>query len=141
MIEFWRADLRDCPPSVVLCRVAYRLIVRGYRLNPLHFANPAEGIDRVDAWLEREGFRALSLTCHQAATYKRIHNRKLELWRFDVSRCAGKAILRSRDRRLTASERAYPPISNTGVGTSIGWLTDLPNDLPDVRTTEGRARL
>jgi hypothetical protein len=140
MIRFFEADLRDCPPSVVLCRVTYRLIARHYRYNPLHFGSPGAGITRLAGLLDRQGFPALAACCIHAETYCRLRKVKLALWRFDVCRIAGKVILRARDRRCSSDGAAYPRITNRGVGVHQPWVTSLPEDLPDVRTTEGRAR-
>lgn len=141
MLEFWKADLRDCPPTVVLCRVAYRLIARHYKVNPLHFGRPSAGMFYLADRLFDAGFDALATTCIQAANYTLKHKRKLRLWRFDVCRAAGKAILRSRDRRMAYDRSGYPRITNRGVAVYCSWIEELPADLPDVRTPEGRARL
>lgn len=141
MLEFWQADLRDCPPSVVLCRVAYRLIGRHYKVNPLHFGNPTAGMTHLADALAAAGFPALAGTCIHAAQYCRVRKARIRTWRFDVCRKAGKAILRARDRRVAYDGGGYPRITNRGVAIHLSWLTDLPADLPDVRTAEGRARL
>ena len=140
MIEFWKADLRDCPPTVVLCRVVYRLTVFEYRLNPLLFGNPSAALVTLANRLDALNFGGLAASARNASAYIRIHKRKLALWRFDVCRTAGKVILRSRDRRLCADEKDYPRITNRGVVSPCSWLADLPDDLPDVRTVEGRER-
>ena len=141
MIEFWRADLRDCPPTVVLCRVVYRLTVREYKVNPLLFGNPSAALVVLADRLHAQGLYGLAASACQASEYIARRKRKLSLWRFDVCRVAGKAILRSRDRRMSASEKVYPRITNRGVDGHQSWLEDLPEGLPDVRTPAGRVRL
>lgn len=132
MIEFWKADLRDCPPTVVLCRVAFRLASNKYQVNPLQFANAPAGLRLLANQLGRDGWPGLAASVAQASDYIRIRKRKLALWRFDVCRSAGKAILRSRDRRLCAYEKDYPRITNRGVVFPCSWLEDLPETLKDL---------
>jgi hypothetical protein len=141
MIEFWADRIHTCPPTVVLCRVAYQLVLRQYRVNPLQFQKPERGIRLLAGDLYLEAWFGLAATLMEAADYIRRDKGTLALWRFDVCRRAGKATLRRLDQRRRASERSYPRITNRGVTSPCSWLEDLPEGLPDVRTPEGRARL
>lgn len=141
MIEFWTDRIDECPPTVVLCRVAYRLVVAKYQVNSLQFSNPIQGLELLARDLYMAGWTGLGATLMDAAEFKRRRKGSLSLWRFDVCRRAGKAQLRLSDRRGRAFDEGYPRITNRGVAPPCSWLEDLPEGLPDVRTAEGRARL
>jgi hypothetical protein len=141
MLAYWVDPIDTCPPTVVLCRVAYRLICSSYKVNPLQFEIAHRGIATLAADTYMAGFVGLGASLMDAADFLHRRKGKLELWRFDACRRAGKARTRALDPRWRAYEEGYPRITNRGVASVCSWLEDLPDDLPDARTAEGRARL
>lgn len=132
MNGFYVAPLDECPPTVVLARVAFRLIVYSYKVNPLAFRNPDAGIHLVANLLRLDGFPALADTCLAAAEYCARFKRKLVLWRFDVIRRAGKASARRLEHSRRAYDGGYPRVTNRGVAPPCPWLEDLPESLRPV---------
>lgn len=140
MHPYFRIRLDECPPSVVVCRVAYAHIVRIYRLNPLQFQDWQGGLEAEAVRLVQLHLVALGRQLLALRDYKLVTGRSSALWRFDVCRRIGKAEQRAQDATRRAPRPVYPRITNRGVDCLPPRLEALPPGLPDVRTEQGRTR-